>query len=153
MELDNYLSEADERELKSKNEKFEFNTDKLLNKKSILLTSVFGGVFGVDRFVLGDKIRGIIKGLVFVSLFIAMLVVLFSITAEVYEYYEGVKGAITITWADNVRIVGQAKANLMYSFIALLIGDIIFTIIDGFLCYRKNMKINYKLLQKQINIV
>lgn len=151
MKLDKYLTEEDEEKIRKDYKQVEFNTDKLLEKKSILLTSVFGGIFGVDRFVLGDKIRGIIKGLVFVSLLISMLVVLFSITGEVYDYYRGVTGTLTITWADNVRIVGQAKANLMYVSVAALIGYIIFAIVDGFLCYKKNMKINYKLLQKQIN--
>lgn len=152
MELDKYISMEDEEKIRKEQKIKEFDTKELLEKKSILMTSIFLGVFGVDRFALGDKIRGIIKGLVFVSLFVTMLVVLFSITGEVLDFYNGITGSQTITWADNVRIVGKAKANLLYVSIAALIGYIIFVVIDGFLCYKKNMKNNYKLLQKQLNI-
>ena len=151
MDLEKYLSDEDNSKL-LKQKDYAFNEEKLIEKKSMILISVFAGIFGVDRFILGDKIRGILKGTTFVALLAGIMTVVCIIAGKVFDYYSGITGSsMTITWQDNVIIAGQGLANLAYSLIALLVIYIVFAIVDGVLCYQKNMKINYKLLQSQLN--
>lgn len=150
MSIDNYVTES--AALEFKNNKDNLSFERLIEKKSMILTSALLGIFGVDRYILGDKVRGVAKGVTFISLVIATLATLFTITGKVYdEVFKQYFGqSITITWADNVAIVGQGMANLLYSFAGLLAGYIVFAVVDGFLCYYKNLDINYKLLKQQI---
>lgn len=150
MEFIKYLStnEVDEFEKVD----YDFSDKELIEKKSMVLTSAVLGVVGVDRFILGDKARGIAKAVTFCSLFIAIISMLFVIMAKVYDSYGIAVGeSRTITWQDNVAIIGQDMANFMYSLIGLMVVYIAFVIVDAILCYYKNMDINYKLLKKQLD--
>lgn len=151
MEFANYLSQNEAEKFEKID--FDFSNKDLLEKKAIILTSTFLGVFDIDRFVLGDKVFGVVKGITFVSILVSIFSLLFVITAKVYEVYGfATWQSRTITWADNVAVIGQGMANAMYSLIGLLVGYIAFVIVDGFLCYYKNMELNYKLLASQINM-
>lgn len=153
MDIDKYLSISDQNLIKQKKVELKHIDSKpLVEKQSMLLTSIFGGIVGIDRFLLGDKIKGLFKSISFASIMIALITVLAIITGKVMDYYSGMGNGIsrTITWADNVAIVGNGLANLAYACVGLLIGYILFVIFDGFLCYHKNMSKNYQLIMQQI---
>lgn len=149
MEFEKYVSELDSLEFsKLKNQKFEDKN--LIEKKSMIIISVLGGLVGVDRYMIGDKVKGVVKSVSFASIFISIITVLMIITKKVLDYYGNVTGNITITIKDNIAIVGNGLFSLMYALIALFVLYVAFVIFDGYLCYEKNMKNNYKVLKSQI---
>ena len=154
MELEKYLSEEDNNALKGVKNTVEIDEKQLFDKKNMAIVSVFLGVFGLDRYVLGDKIRGILKGLVFLGLLISLIVMVNVIGGKTMEFIfqNGAIGeSYTIVWADNVSVVGHNMANVVYGLAAALGAYIVFAIVDGVLCYRKNMKNNYIQIQKALN--
>ncbi len=154
MELEKYLSEEDNNALKGVKNTIEIDEKQLFDKKNMAIVSIFLGVLGVDRFVLGDKIRGILKGLVFLGLLISLIVMVNVIGGKTMEFIfqNGTTGeSYTFVWADNVAVVGQNMANVVYCLAAVLGVYIVFAIVDGVLCYRKNMKNNYNQIKKALN--
>ncbi len=149
MEFEKYVSELDSLEFsKLKSQKFE---DKdLIEKKSMVIISVLGGLIGVDRYMIGDKAKGVIKSVSFASIFISIITVLTIITKKVLDYYGNVTGNITVTIKDNIAIAEKGLFSLMYALIALFVLYVAFVIFDGYLCYEKNLKNNYKILKSQI---
>ena len=86
MELEKYLSEEDNNALKGVKNAVEIDEKQLFDKKNMAIVSVFLGVFGLDRFVLGDKIRGILKGLVFLGLLISLIVMVNVIGGKTMDF-------------------------------------------------------------------
>ena len=115
----------------------------LCSKKKILLTSLFTGLVGGDRFLLGHYKRGILKALVFLTLFIAIITVVGIITGRVAEVTSQMQGPISVTWEDNVAIAGEDIINTLYSFLAAAGCYILFVIADAVLCCRRCMNDNY----------
>lgn len=115
----------------------------LCSKKKILLTSLFTGLVGGDRFLLGHYKRGILKALVFLTLFIAIITVVGIITGRVAEVTSQMQGPISVTWEDNVAIAGEDIINTLYGFLAAAGCYVIFVIADAVLCCRRCMNDNY----------
>ena len=72
MDLLKYVSKRQLRTIKNISSN-EMRSLKLCSKKKILLTSLFTGLVGGDRFLLGHCKRGILKVTLFLALFIAIV--------------------------------------------------------------------------------
>lgn len=143
MDLLKYVSKRQIRTIKniSSNEMRSLN---LCSKKKILLASLFTGLVGGDRFLLGHCKRGILKVTLFLALFIAIVTTVGIITGRVMEVTSQMHGPISVTWEDNVRIAGESIVNTLYGLLIAAGCYIVFVIVDAVLCYRYCIRENYR---------
>ena len=102
------------------------------------LLSFFLGIYGFDRFLLGDIKRGVLKALTTPILFIATILVLNSTT-----YINNIFFIDDVLGADQINTFYLTIAMVLFSISALLC---IYCIIDIFLIYRDAYKYNYRIL-------
>lgn len=102
------------------------------------LLSFFLGIYGFDRFLLGDIKRGVLKALTAPILFIATILVLNSTT-----YTNNIFFIDDVLVGDQINTFYLTIAMVLFSFSALLC---IYCIIDIFLIYRDTYKYNYRIL-------
>ena len=102
------------------------------------LLSFFLGIYGFDRFLLGDIKRGVLKALTAPILFIATILVLNSTT-----YINNIFFIDDVLVGDQINTFYLTIAMVLFSISALLC---IYCIIDIFLIYRDAYKYNYRIL-------
>lgn len=142
MDLLKYVSKRQIRTIKNVSSN-EISSLDLCSKKKIMLTSLFTGLVGGDRFLLGHCKRGILKVALFLALFIAIVTTVGIMTGRVMEVTSQMHGPISVTWEDNVRIAGESIVNTLHGLLIATGCYVLFVIVDAVLCYRYCIKNNY----------
>lgn len=156
IDLENYLSKSDAKVLIKK----QSNGDKiqnlkgtnLLQKKVLLLTSIFLGLLGVDRFIMGDKKIAICKFVAFIALLVTIIGFGAKILMLITAYYGVQSGFVLISMTEGIEIFGSALYWTEVSLLSIMGVYVMFWICDIFICYKTNIKRNYKTISKQLSL-
>lgn len=111
----------------------------LTPQKAIKAAAVFGGVVGMDRFVLGDIKKGAAKLAAFVAIIVTFIALFAVICARTIAAFP-----VGMNYWDN--IVEACGAPLAYSLFVPVAAFVVFcgaVVADGVACVRKNAQNNY----------
>lgn len=150
-----YLSVSDAerlyKRLNSSNDIMDITENKLINKNTILCISLFLGLLGIDRFMLGNNKLGTVKCVTFISLIISIIGIGIKIMVMIADYFGWQSGFIFISMSEGIEIFGPG---LYWSALILLILlglYVIFWITDIILCRKSVLKRNFYEIMKNFD--
>lgn len=111
----------------------------LTSQKAIKAAAVFGGIVGMDRFMLGDIKKGVAKLAAFVAIIVTFIALFAVICARTIAAFP-----VGMNYWDN--IVEACGAPLAYSLFVPVAAFVVFVgavAADGVLCVKKNAQNNY----------